>query len=91
MPYKLNTRNHNGNKLILYFSTKVHFDNAKTVLENAVGKNIGNRAWTIVPLADYVIEVNDNYSPVTERLLKCRYAGGLEAIMDEFIDGKDDR
>jgi len=86
MPHKLETYNHNGNKLILYFSTEEYLKEAQLLM----GK-IGNSAFSIVNLADYVIEVDDDHTPVTERLLKCRHAGGLEAIMDEFMDGKDDR
>lgn len=86
MAHKLETYNHNGNKLILYFSTEEYLKEAQLLM----GK-IGNSVFSIVNLADYVIEVDDDHTPVTERLLKCRYAGGLEAIMDEFMDGKDDR
>lgn len=86
MPHKLETYNYNGNKLILYFSTEEYLKEAQLLM----GK-IGNSVFSIVNLADYVIELEDDYPPVKERLLKCRYAGGLEAIMDEFMDTKHER
>lgn len=86
MPYKLETYNHNGNKLILYFSSEEYLREAQLMMSK-----IGNSIFSVVNLADYVIEIDDDNPPVKELLLKCRYAGGLEAIMDEFMDTKHER
>lgn len=85
MRHKLETYNYAGNKLILYFSTEKYLKEAQLTM----GKK-GNNVLSVVNLADYVIEVNDDYTPARESLLKCRYAGGLEAVMDEFMDKKDE-
>lgn len=87
MVNKLEIYGHNGNKQILYFSSEQALKDARQI-KDIMGSPGG---WAMLSLADYVIELDDANLPPTETLIKCRYPGGLEGIMDQFMDMKNDR
>lgn len=81
MVNKLEIYGHNGNKQILYFSGKQEFNEAEEIINQR-----GNASWAAIALADYVIEIDvDGLVPI-EKLIKCRYPWGLEAILDAFME-----